>query len=255
MLQVISALKGYAIEASDGKIGSAADFLFDGEKWQVRWLVVDTGTWLTERKVLLQPSAIVQTDYEEQKLKVTLTKAQVEGSPDILDHQPVSRRMERELYNYYGWDPLWGGDYLGAGAIAAPLAGEPYFGIALSREDTGAAPVALDEDSQLQSSNEVIGYHIQAADGDIGHIENFIIDSATWAIRYLMIDTSNWWMGQHVLMAPHAVQKIEWSDRHMQLDMTRDLVKASPAWDPQKLMDQDYMKQLHGHYGWPGSGA
>jgi sporulation protein YlmC with PRC-barrel domain len=257
MLQAISAFKSYAIEASDGKIGSVSDFLFDGEKWQVRWLVVDTGTWLTERKVLLQPSAIVQIDYEGQKLKTTLTKAQVAGSPDILEHQPVSRQMERELYNYYGWDPLWGGDYLGgsAGAMAAPLAAEPYFGIASAREAADIDPVPPGEDAHLQSIEEVSGYHIEAADGDIGHVENFLVDSAAWAIRYLIVDTSNWWMGQHVLMSPHAVKEIDWSDRHVLLNVTRDQVKASPPWDPLKLMDQTGMKQLHEHYGWPGSGT
>lgn len=257
MLEVISALKGYAIEASDGKIGSVGDFLFHDEKWQVRWLVVDTGTWLSERKVLLQPSAIVRANYEERKLKVALTKAQVEGSPDIAEHRPVSRQMERELYNYYGWDPLWGGDYLGtnAGAMAAPLSAEPYFGIASPSEAADVDPLPPVEDTHLQSIEEVAGYHIQAVDGDIGHVENFVMESANWGIRYLVIDTSNWWMGQHVLMSPYAVQEIDWSDRHVKLNVTRDQVKASPPWDPLKLMDQAYMKQLHGHYGWPGSGA
>jgi hypothetical protein len=257
MLQVISALKGYAIEASDGKIGSASDFLFDGEKWQSRWLVVDVGTWLSERMILLQPSAIVQTDYEGQKLRTNLTKAQVEGSPNISEHEPVSHQMERDLYSYYGWDPLWGGDYLGgsAGAIATPLVSAPYMGI-------GAAGAAADidlappiEDLALQSSNEVIGYHIHATDGEIGHVENFLIDSATWGIRYLIVATSNWWIGQHVLISPDAVREIDWSDRHVELNVTRDQVRSSPSWDPIKLMDQDYMKQLHSHYGWPGSGA
>jgi hypothetical protein len=257
MLQVLSALKGYAIEASDGRIGSVSDFLLDTGKWRVRWVGVETGAWLNEREVLLQPSVIVQTDYEEQKLQVTLTKAQVEGSPNIAEHQPVSRQMESELYNYYGWDPLWGGDYLGgtAGAMAAPLANEPYFGVGAAREATDVDSVPLEQDAQLQSFNEVCGYHIHAADGDIGHVENFLIDSASWAIRYLMVATSNWWIGQHVLISPQAVREIDWSERRVDLNVTSDQVKASPPWDPGKLMDQDYMKQLHGHYGWPGSSA
>jgi hypothetical protein len=255
--KVISALKGYAIEASDGGIGSISDFLFDDRTWKVGWLVVDTGTWLTERKVLLQPSAIAKADYEGQKLMTNLTKSQVEGSPDIRQHQPISRQMERDLYSYYGWDPLWGGDYLGgsAGAMAAPLATEPYFGIGSAREaaDIDAAP--LEEDSHLRSFGEVSGYHIEAADGELGHVQDFVLESASWEIRYLILDTSNWWLGQHVLMSPHAIKQLDWSEHRVQLNVTREQVKASPAWDPIKLMDQDYMKQLHGHYGWPGSAA
>ena len=257
MLQVISALKGYAIEASDGKIGSASDFLFDAEKWQVRWLVVDVGTWLSERMILLQPSAIAQTDYEEQKLRTNLTRAQVEGSPNISEHEPVSHQMERQLYSYYGWDPLWGGDYLGgsAGAMATPLMSEPYLGVGAAREAADIDPAPAAEDMALQSSNEVIGYHIHAVDGDIGHVENILVDSATWGIRYLMVATSNWWIGQHVLISPAAVREIDWSERHVKLNVTRDQVQTSPPWDPDKLMDQDYMKQLHSHYRWPGSAA
>jgi hypothetical protein len=122
MMQVISALKGFAIEASDGKIGTVADFLFDDASWRVRWLVVDCGTWLSGRKVLIHPSAILRNDLEQQRFLVTLTKAQVEKSPELADDQPVSQQMENHLYTYYGWDPLWGGPYLSEtpGAIAFP---------------------------------------------------------------------------------------------------------------------------------------
>ena len=124
-----------------------------------------------------------------------------------------------------------------------------------AREAGDIDPVASAEDLALQSSNEVIGYHIHAADGDIGHVENLLIDSATWGIRYLIVATSNWWIGQHVLISPAAVRDIDWSERHVKLNVTRDQVQTSPPWDPIKLMDQDTMKQLHNHYGWPGSNA
>src|SRR5579863_584010 len=249
MLEVISALKGYAIEASDGRMGTVGDFLFDDRTWNVRWLVVDTGTWLTERKVLVHPSAIQRTDYERQAFAVDLTKAQVEGSPGILQDQPVSRQMERQLHDYYGWDPLWsGGD---AGAIAAPFSTSPYFGFDSTREDAPRdAPVPEDDDPHLRSIAEVTGYHIHAADGEIGHVENFLLDSATWSIRYLAVDTRNWWPGKHVLMSPHAVKNIDWSERHFHLNVTRDKVKASPPWDPLALMNQAEMKRLDAHYGW-----
>jgi hypothetical protein len=256
MLQVISALNGYSIEASDGRIGAVSDFLFDDRTWKVRWLVDDAGTWLTERKVLLHPSAIERTDYEGQSFAVALTKAQVEASPSILEHQPVSLQMERELYSYYDWDPLWGGGVFAgnAGAMAAPLSAPPFFSAASMEGAVEMDPAAHEQDPHLHSTVEVAGYRIHASDGDIGHIENMVIESADWGLRYLVVDTSNWWLGQHVLMSPHAVKEIDWSERHVQLTVTRAQVKASPPWDPLALMDQAYMKHLHGHYGWPGSG-
>lgn len=258
MLEAISALKGYAIEASDGRIGTVSDFLFDDETWRVRWLVVDTGTWLTERKVLIHPSAIERADYEHKEFDVTLSKAQVEGSPGILEDRPVSLQMQRQLYDYYGWTPYtWGGNYLGAnsGAIAAPFSGPPYFRVELEGEAAEAESVAHGADPHLRSIAEVTGYHVHAVDGDIGHVENFIVGSATWAVRYLVIDTRNWWPGKHVLMSPYAVEEINWFDHQVRLKVTRDQVKASPPWNPLDLMDQAELKRLHAHYGWPGFGV
>ena len=99
-----------------------------------------------------------------------------------------------------------------------------------------------------------MGYHIQATDGPIGHVENFLVDDETWGIRYLVIDTKNWWPGQHVLMSPYTVRGISWSDRDVTLDVTCDKIKAGPAWDPAGMIDRNYEERLHGYYGWPGYG-
>ncbi len=257
MMLVGSALKGYAIEATDGWIGTVSDFLFDERTWKIRWMVVDTGPWLTGRKLLLHPSAIGAVDYEHEALPVRLTKAQVKASPDILTDEPVSRQMQENLYGYYGWDPLWGGgDYFGAG---------PYsLGPSFSPRLYGSDPELLEApraaagndggDPHLRSLAAVNGYHIRAKDGSIGHIENFLVDDTSWGIRYLIVDTRNWWPGQHVLMSPYAVREISWSKREVSLDVTREQVKYSPAWDPMEAVEKPFEQRLHGHYGWPGYG-
>ena len=131
MLQVISALKGFTIEASDGRIGAVVDFLFDDAKWSVRWLVVDCGTWLRGRKVLIPPSAVSPYRFQEPQLEVKLTKAQVEASPELSEDEPVSQQMERRLYAHYGWDPNWDAPYIGSlpGAASSPFMPPPYFGL------------------------------------------------------------------------------------------------------------------------------
>ena len=128
MLQVISPLKGFTIKGGDGEIGTVVDFLFDDTSWKVRWLVIDCGTWLTGRKVLIHPSAISRQDLEQHEFVVALTKTQVEGSPELVEDEPVSQQMENQLYTYYGWDPLWDGPNLAAipGAMASPLMAPPY---------------------------------------------------------------------------------------------------------------------------------
>ena len=257
MMLVGSALKGFATEASDGKIGTVSDFLFDDRTWKIRWMVVDTGGWLTGRKILVHPSAIGEPDYRRNTIAVQLTRKQVEDSPDIGSDAPVSRQMETDLQGHYGWDPLWGGGNFfggyqsGMGGAFDPSPGRFDSGV-LEAERRNAN---LDEgDPHLRSVTAVLGYHIQATDGPIGHVENFLVDDATWGIRYLIIDTNNWWSGQHVLMSPHAVRDISWSDHDVTLDATRDKIRTSPVWDPAAMIDQDYAEKLHGYYGWPGYG-
>jgi sporulation protein YlmC with PRC-barrel domain len=255
MLRRISKLSGYAIEATDGHIGTVSDVLFDDATWKTRWLVVDTGHWLTGRKVLIHLSAIGAVDDERQSVSVKLTKARIKDSPDIQHDQPVSRQMEAGLYGYYGWDPYWGGSFYGTGAIAAPFSTRPYFGGFGMGERAEIRTDHDDQDPHLRSVAEVDGYHVHASDGDIGHLEDLLVDESGWGIRYLIIDTRNWWAGPHVLVSPFAVREINWADRQMRLDITREKIEASPPWEsPHDQLTQIYADKLHGYYGWPGYG-
>ncbi len=256
MIVAITALKGYAIEASDGRIGAVSDFLFSDETWKLRWLVVDTGTWLTGRKVLIHPSAIGGADHVRQNLQVKLTTAQVKAAPDILEEQPVSRQHEARLYNHYGWDPLWeGSSSFPASAMSySPLGLPPYLAPVTSHAPEAVEQTTEDGDPHLRSCAEVKGYHIHATDGDIGHVETFLVDDTAWSIRYIVVDTRNWWPGQQVLLSPAAVREVSWGEHQIRVDVTRAQVKAGPQWDPAGAIDQDYEQRLHAHYGWRGFG-
>jgi hypothetical protein len=180
----------------------------------------------------------------------------VKDSPSILSDEPVSQQMETDLYGYYGWDPLWGGgNYFGAypygmgvGSTSMPVAGDVDV---LEASRSGSAGGG---DPHLRSVSTVTAYHIQARDGPIGHIETILVDDENWGVRYLVIDTRNWWPGQHVLMSPYAVRAISWSDRDVTLDVTRDQVRGSPAWNPAAAIERAYQERLHGYHGWAGYG-
>jgi uncharacterized protein YrrD len=267
MLMAGSALKGYAIQSKDGDIGKVVDVLFDDQTWRVRWLVVDAGSWLTGRKVLIHPSAVQHADYERRVLPAALTKAQVKDSPAFNQDRPVSRQMESSLYDYYAWDPVWGGSIFGNGMMmqgfASPYgaglpmqdaAGGDGAGLAV-REPPGAELIRDNEgDPHLRSIDAVTGYHIHAKDGSIGHVSDFLVDDDIWGVKYLVVDTRNWWPGEHVLIAPYAVKDISWSDQQVVLDVSRDQVRESPSWDPAGLVDRGYQERLHSHYSWPGYG-
>jgi uncharacterized protein YrrD len=250
MLVVESALKGYDVEASDGSIGTVHDCLFDARTWKLRWLVIDTRRWLTGRKVLIHPSAAGQPDIDHRRLPVHLTKAQIKASPEISFDLPVSAQTEKGIYGYYGCVPEWGAGGCYAG-YPAPAHNEAEV---LDRPGSENRTGLGEGDPDLRSTAAVNGYHVEATDGAIGHIENFILDDVGWDIRYLIVDTGNWWSGQHVLISPFAVRNINWLKENVVLDVSCDRVRNSPPWKPLDLIDKSYQQRLHGYYEWPGYG-
>ncbi|MCI4678932.1 PRC-barrel domain-containing protein [Rhodoblastus acidophilus] len=250
MLKLGSTLKGYAIEASDGAIGSISDFLFDDRTWLVRWLVVDTGNWLTGRKVLLLPTALGKAEHDRRELPAALTRAQVEASPELSEHEPVSTQMERHLYDYYNWEPIVGDSYFSENPIASRFSAPPLFG---SPPAAGTPAISRDDsDPHLRSVAAIAGYHILASDGAIGKVGDLLIDDDGWGIRFLVVDTGNWWSGEHVLISPHAVKEISWAEREIRLNVSRDQVRSSPPWSPLGDIDPVYEADLRKHYDWPG---
>jgi len=246
MLRLASSFKGYTIEASDGKVGVVSDVLFDDKTWQLRWLVIDTGGWLSERKILLHPGSLERPDNTLHAFVAKLTRAQVEASPEIAQDAPVSMQMEQDLRGYYGWNA----NYYDNGIAPAPVIAPPQ-GLA---PEPGDAAASGHMDHHLRSLAEVSRYGIEALDGNIGHFETFLIDDEAWTIRYLVVDTMNWWMGKHVLIAPSSVKNIDWQQRTVALDLTCYKIKGSPAWDNSGPIDRAYEQVLRLYYGWGALG-
>jgi sporulation protein YlmC with PRC-barrel domain len=230
MLRNVKDLRGYAIRATDGVIGKVDDLYFDDEDWAIRYLVVDTGGWLAGRKVLISPLAIGQPDWLERVLPVSLTRAKVEHAPDIDTTKPVSRQHETTYFGYYGYPLYWLG---GVGPGPTP---------------TEQAP----DDCHLRSCHTVTGYHVHAKDGDIGHVADLLVDDQTWAIRYLIIDTSNWWIGHKVLVGPQWIDNVSFPDAKVSVDLTRVAVKTAPPYDAAVQLDRQREQAIFEHYGRAG---
>jgi len=232
MLWDASVIKGYAIEAQDGRLGAVSDFLFEDAHWMIRWLVVDTGHWLPGRKVLLPPSALGHPDVHARRFPVKLTMQRVKDSPEIDTERPVSRQMEDHIYDFYGWERYW------MGAMASPFVAPLYVPGSGALEHVSAKPQSTHDDPHLRSIAAVTGYHIHAADGEMGHVEDFLVEDASWRIRYLVVDTKNWWPGQQVLISPRTVRNIDWADRSIHLNISRQRIKHGRAYDPAKIADR-----------------
>ncbi len=251
MMRSVNDLRGYAIRATDGVIGTVDDFYFDDEDWGIRYLVVDTGKWLSGRKVLISPVAIGSPDWMIQELPVSLTKRQVKRSPDIDTRKPVSRQHEAEYARYYGYPYYWGGaGFWGMGAYPGGLTAGDTIKEEL-RTATARRPRTPD-DCHLRSSNAVIGYYVRAIDGDIGHVDDLLVDDQTWAIRYLIVGTHRWWSGGRVLVAPRWIDDVSWSTATVSVDLTRHAIKGAPPYDAEAQFDRQREQALHDHYDRPG---
>jgi len=246
MLKSVSRMKALTIQASDGEIGSVEDFYFDDETWAIRYLMVNTGHWLPGRLVLVSPIFLGQADWDTKTLPVALTKKQIENSPDIDTHKPVSRQHEAAYMNYFGASYYWNGPYpWGGGLFPTDLVGAPV--------PLDVRTVAADRelgDSHLRSVAEVRGYRIDATDGEMGHVEDFIVDTETWAIRYLEVNW-NWLPGKRVLIAPEWIGNVNWMDSKVGVSVQQEAIKTAPEYIESRPITRAYEDQLHEHYGRP----
>lgn len=243
MLNKAKTLNGYSLNSLDGEIGKVKEFYFDDQYWTIRYLVADTGHWLTGRQVLLSPYALVAVIKEQHDITINLTKKQIESSPSLSSHKPVSKQFEMSYFGYYGYPMYWSGSYMWGAYPNIQRTQE--LTEELNREEKSW-------DSHLRSTDEVSGYHIQATDGEIGHIEDFIIDDETWTIRYLIINTANWWSGKKLLLSPQWIDRVSWDESKVFVNHSRETIKRSPEYTDESLLTLDYETKLHLHYNRQG---
>jgi hypothetical protein len=222
MLRSLKALDLYKVSASDGELGSIENFLFDDELWAIRYLVVAAGGILGGRRVLISPIAFRQADWSTYRFHLALTLDKIKNSPSVDTDKPVSRQHEREYVRYYGFTD--------------PPSPRPREG---------------SDDTHLRSFREVCGYEIQGSDAAIGHVSDFVVDDETWAVRYLVVDIGHWWLGKNVILSPLWASRIDWYERKVHLDLSREVIKGAPPWDPVAPVNREYETHLYDYYGRP----
>ena len=246
MMRSLKTMEQYKVKATDGDVGNVVNFLLDDDRWTVRYLVVDAGNFLTGRRVLISPISFGEVEWDTKQFDVRLTKDRIKNSPSVSTDEPVSRQREQEYSGYYDYPPYWGAAGVwGGGAYPGALA-EGRFGEPGSGYSAGPSG-----DVHLRSANEVVGYHIEGTDGAIGHVNDFIVDDKSWQVRYLVVDTTNWWAGKKVLVAPDWSTSVSWFDRKVYLDLSREMIKKSPEWDGSAFLSRTYEESLYGYYGRP----
>ena len=251
MKRTIKDLMGFTMGATDGEIGKVKDFYFDDVTWTIRYLVVETGSWLSNRKVLISPEALLQVDWANETFPVNLTKEQIKKSPDVDTDQPVSRQHEMKLNAYYPWTNYWGGGILagglGATGMMMPRSSVPMEeGVKNSKNTPDAEP---EGDPHLRSAKNVQGYTIHALDDTIGDVEDFIVDDSNWTINYVLVDTGKWFTGKKVIISPDLIKEINWATSAVIVNASVEQVKNSPEYDASKQLSTEYEANLKNYYG------
>jgi sporulation protein YlmC with PRC-barrel domain len=236
MLRDLKTLRGFALKTSDGEIGSVRDVYFDDLDWVVRYLVVDTGSWLTGRTVLIVPKFLGTAEDTNRTIPVALTRKKVEDSPSIETNKPVTRQHETEHLRYYGLAYYWPETMIGG------------FEPSMVAPEADTARKKPKGDPNLQSSRDLINFPIRANDGELGHVQDFVLDDRDWTIRYLVVNTTNWWPGGLVLVSPKWIEHIDWKTREVRLAMERETLRQAPPYHPSSPITLDYEDRLLGYY-------
>lgn len=256
MLRTTQDLHDYAIGAADGPIGHVVDLFVDDRTWTVRYLVVETGSWLSSRRVLISPMAVGVPDRGARTLPVGITRERVRDAPDVDTDMPVTRRHEIELFGHYGFPDYWsGGGLWGAGMYPDTLGVEPvpYFPDAL--RERGGAPDerTADADPRLRSCRELVRYRIHASDGEIGRVSDFLVEDRSWAVRYLVVETGHWWHGEQVVIPSDWVRDVTWEEREVRVERSRLDVRDAPPHDSAAGIDEAAERELAEHFARPAA--
>jgi hypothetical protein len=248
MLTNTKNLKGFVIRATDGELGTVDQFYFDDETWAIRYLTVDTGGWLGGRRVLISPISVIHTDWQAKRLDVALTKNRSRIAPTSTRTSPSPGSTRPHT----------------SGITGIPIIGVvPICGARRSIRRAGCSNQCRfhgsaggqgrreSADSHLRSTEAVTGYHIEAADGEIGHVDGFVVDDEAWAIRYIEVATRNWWPGKKVLVSPAWIERVSWTDSKVYVGLSREAIKDAPEYVESRPITREYENRLYFHYGRP----
>ncbi len=253
MLRPVDRLYDFTVAAADGDAGTVRDLYFDDQEWIVRYFVVHTGGWLGGRRVLISPVAVAETGWDQRRLRVRLSRSQVEQSPDIDLDKPVSRQQIVELHEYYGWPAYWGGSLTMGTATPGvyPMIMAAARQVEREMEEEGPRE-KYRGDPHLRSARVVGGYDVHAVDDEIGRVEDALVDDEDWIIRYLLVDAREWLPGRKIVVSPEWIEDVEWGESAVHVALSREQIESGPEYDPDRPPDRDYEARLHRHYDVPG---
>lgn len=244
MLRSLTALEGYSLIATDAEIGHCRDFLIDDEHWTVRYMVARTGPWLLGREVLVSPPLMEPPLWEAHAIPLKIDRKQLEECPPLDSDAPVSRRYEKVYHDFFAVPYYWMGNGL--------WGNYGYPGLMVPQPEPRELPEEDEEQTHLRSVRELTGYTILTGDeADVGHLADFIVDDESWAVRFLVLDSSHLPFSKKQLLATDWITAVSWVDRELRLDVTADQLEGAPPFDPDAPVNEEQETILYDYYGRP----
>lgn len=235
MIRSVKELRGLNMHSIDEEIGKLVDIYFEENEWIVRYLVVGVGDWLDRKTILFSPLAVTLL---EDGIKIGIKREMIEKSPAVDVERPISRQQEVELHRYFDWPFYW---------VRLDHSSYPLVEMYTEMREKGNIADEV-ESPLLRSAREVTGYKIAARDGEIGSVDNFLIDDTSWRILYMVVDTGSWLPGRKVLISPTWIEEISWNDSRVRVNLDQDTIRNSPEYDPSAPPDREYEDRLYDHY-------
>lgn len=237
MIRGLKTLIDVPVMAEDGELGAIQELYFDADSWVLRYVAIDLDD---NSSVLLSPLAFTRIENNDAGYKVNLTRDIVINSPRFDLSQPVTRVQEADLHNYFSWPFYW---------LAGGLASYPLVELAAEMKENDSAGMEEDQNTEhLRRISLILGSHIQARDGEIGSIDDMLVDDEVWNILYLVVDTGAWLPGKKVLLSPSWVSEVDWATGEITMDLNKSTIENSPEYDPDVPIDEDFNRRLEEHY-------
>ena len=233
MLRKVEDIYGCAVRAIDGDIGGVHDLYLD-DNWFIRYLGVDTGSWLSHRLIIISMHALGSPLWQEEVLPVMLSQGQVENSPELDPSQPLSRQQFLELHEYYGWPT----QEIERSLRVVPPSANALFPTPPSAEtDAGGEEVnsplnairTQTENLRLRSSREMLGYQVMSKEEQLGLVEDLFLSEDDWLIQYILLDTHSWAPDRKVLIPSRSIEGISWSAMKIYSDISRQYLDTHNA--------------------------
>jgi len=247
MLRSVNSMIGYSILARDGELGKVGEFVFENKVWTIRYFVVEAGGWLSSRKVLISPIALGKLDWQLQTFLVNLTIEQIRNSPEIDTEKPVSRQLEADLFKHYQWPVYWGNGFL-MGSMSGMDSNSLDIHERIESKENSIAQ-QNEDNLHLHGTHTVMSIH--AVDGEIGHVEDYIVNSESWAITFLVVNTANWLPGKKVLISPQLINHLDLANKAIFVNLMKEVVENSQEFDPTQLVNTVHEDHLYDYYGRP----